>query len=132
MVWRGAAGCGSVGLGKAWCGLAGRGEAGLGGAGIASGMVRLGTARRGVEPPRRLFRRIPTGFGLRVILDTNHAMTPFTMEVDGELVDREQLTAWLDIAGRRIGLGDWRPQRSGHYGRFEVIGMANAGDETAL
>ena len=44
----------------------------------------------------------------------------FTVEVDDELVDREQLLAWLDIGGRRIGLGDWRPEKSGHYGRFEV------------
>ena len=44
----------------------------------------------------------------------------FTIEADDELVDREQLVTWLDIAGRRIGLGDWRPERSGHYGRFEV------------
>ena len=42
----------------------------------------------------------------------------FTVEVDHELVDREQLATWLDIAGRRIGLGDWRPEKSGHYGRF--------------
>ena len=44
----------------------------------------------------------------------------FTLEVDPELVDREQLSAWIDIAGRRVGLGDWRPDKSGHYGRFEA------------
>lgn len=44
----------------------------------------------------------------------------FTLEVDDELVDREQLDAWLDIAGRRVGLGDWRPTKSGNYGRFET------------
>ena len=42
----------------------------------------------------------------------------FTVECDDELVDERQLAVWLDIAGRRIGLGDWRPERSGHYGRF--------------
>ena len=47
----------------------------------------------------------------------------FTVEVDDELVDAEQLAAWLDIAGRRIGLGDWRPEKSGHYGRFETVGV---------
>ncbi len=30
----------------------------------------------------------------------------FTVEVDDELVDERQLASWLDIAGRRIGLGD--------------------------
>ena len=45
----------------------------------------------------------------------------FVVDTDTELVDAEQLASWLDIGGRRIGLGDWRPQRSGHYGRFETI-----------
>ena len=44
----------------------------------------------------------------------------FVLECDDELVDREQLDAWLDIAGRRIGLGDWRPEKSGNHGRFDV------------
>ena len=44
----------------------------------------------------------------------------FTIEVDPELCDKEQLLNWIDIAGRRIGLGDWRPEKSGHYGRFGV------------
>ncbi len=44
----------------------------------------------------------------------------FTVEVDDELVDQSQLGAWLDIAGRRIGLGDWRPEKSGSFGRFAI------------
>ena len=34
-------------------------------------------------------------------------------DVDPELVDKDQLTAWLATGGRRIGLGDWRPEKSG-------------------
>ena len=46
----------------------------------------------------------------------------FLVEVDKELVDKEQLGNWLDIAGRRIGIGDWRPGKSGGlYGRFETV-----------
>ena len=41
------------------------------------------------------------------------------LDCDDELVDAEKIAAWLDIAGRRIGLGDWRPEKSGVYGRFE-------------
>ena len=41
-------------------------------------------------------------------------------DVDPQQVDRDQLTAWLATGGRRVGLGDWRPQTSGHYGRFNV------------
>ena len=47
----------------------------------------------------------------------------FTVEVDSELVDQQQLATWLDIAGRRIGLCDWRPEKSGHYGRFETVAI---------
>lgn len=43
-----------------------------------------------------------------------------TLEVDDELVDQDQLESWLDIGGRRIGLGDWRPATSGSFGRFEL------------
>ncbi len=41
-------------------------------------------------------------------------------DVDPELVDKDKLTAWLALGGRRVGLGDWRPEKSGHYGRFDV------------
>lgn len=47
----------------------------------------------------------------------------FRLECDDELVDQEQLASWLDIGGRRIGLGDWRPEKSGHYGRFETVSI---------
>ena len=41
-------------------------------------------------------------------------------DVDEELVDQEKLTAWLALGGRRIGLGDWRPEKGGTFGRFDV------------
>ena len=44
----------------------------------------------------------------------------FVIDADDELVDTTQLMQWLDIGGRRMGLGDWRPEKSGQYGRFEV------------
>ena len=47
----------------------------------------------------------------------------FTVEADDELVDEAQLAAWLDIAGRRIGVGDWRPEKSGDFGRFETVSI---------
>ena len=42
----------------------------------------------------------------------------FEVDVDDELIDRNQLLEWLDIAGRQIGVGDWRPEKSGMFGRF--------------
>ena len=47
----------------------------------------------------------------------------FVIEVDEELVDLTQLGTWLDIAGRRVGVGDWRPDKSGHFGRFETAAI---------
>lgn len=41
-----------------------------------------------------------------------------TVDVDDELVDQTMLESWLDVAGRRIGLCDWRPEKSGQHGRF--------------
>ena len=40
--------------------------------------------------------------------------------VDPEQVDRDKLVAWLVTGGRRVGLGDWRPEKSGLFGRFDV------------
>ncbi len=50
-------------------------------------------------------------------------------DVDPELVDKDQLTAWLATGGRRIGLGDWRPEKSGHYGRFDVEKVIELSDD---
>ena len=44
----------------------------------------------------------------------------FRLDVDPQLVDEDHLEKWLEIGGRRIGLGDWRPEKSGKYGRFEL------------
>ena len=46
------------------------------------------------------------------------------IETDPELVDEEMIKHWLDIAGRRIGIGDWRPEKSGHYGRYEMTDIS--------
>ena len=52
---------------------------------------------------------------------------PWSVEIvldcDDKLFDREKLEAWFDIAGRRVGLGDWRPSKSGNYGRFTVASI---------
>ncbi|MYC36243.1 MAG: hypothetical protein F4X66_04945 [Chloroflexi bacterium] len=47
----------------------------------------------------------------------------FTLDLDDELVDQARLETWLDITGRRIGLGDWRPEKSGDHGRFETVSL---------
>ena len=52
----------------------------------------------------------------------------FTLDCDDELIDRERIERWLDIAGRRIGLGDWRPEKSGDHGRFETVSITADAD----
>lgn len=52
----------------------------------------------------------------------------FRVDIDPELVDEKKLASWLDIAGRRIGLGDWRPEKSGTFGRFETVSIEPIGD----
>lgn len=48
----------------------------------------------------------------------------FSVDVYEDLVDEAMLQQWLHTAGRRIGIGDWRPGKSGGvYGRFEVVGI---------
>ena len=49
----------------------------------------------------------------------------FWVDGDDELVSAEQLESWLDIGGRRIGLGDWRPEKSGQFGRFKMVSMVH-------
>lgn len=44
----------------------------------------------------------------------------FAVDCDEEQVDKQQLRSWLEIGGSRIGLGDWRPSKSGFHGRFET------------
>ena len=61
----------------------------------------------------------------RAKFDTPWSLT-FLIEVDKELIDEDRLRTWLDIAGRRLGLGDWRPQKSGFYGRFNIGSLEEA------
>ena len=50
----------------------------------------------------------------------------FIVDTDDELIDADQLLSWIDIAGRQIGLGDWRPEKSGVYGRFSTKNISEA------
>ena len=41
-------------------------------------------------------------------------------EHDPDVADFFNIKLWAEIAGTRIGLGDYRPQRGGLFGRFEA------------
>jgi len=41
-------------------------------------------------------------------------------EIDGQLLQIEDLLNLIDRAGFGVGIGEWRPEKGGEYGRFEV------------
>lgn len=42
------------------------------------------------------------------------------LEMDAALMDRSQLVVALGLAGRVIGIGDYRPEKGGGFGRFRL------------
>lgn len=46
--------------------------------------------------------------------------TTFTLDVDGSMFSPNLIRAVVDDAGKKIGLGDYRPARKGPFGRFVV------------
>lgn len=68
-----------------------------------------------------------TVVGTRPIFREWAAELPISYESD--LVDQETVVSIIAAAGRYIGLGDWRPsapKNPGKYGRFAVVGVAEA------
>lgn len=45
----------------------------------------------------------------------------FTLEIDTSMFTAQLVRQLLDDAGKRIGLGDFRPVRKGPFGRFVVV-----------
>lgn len=48
-------------------------------------------------------------------------MSTITLDVDPEAVSTEVLAEVVGLAGSRKGIGDWRPEKGGVHGRFEVV-----------
>ncbi len=46
--------------------------------------------------------------------------TTFTLQYDPTLLTAAQLRQVVDDAGSRVGLGDFRPEKKGMFGRFQV------------
>lgn len=53
----------------------------------------------------------------------------FTVDAEDDIVDISQLQQWLEIAGRRVGIGDWRPAKAGYYGRFKLTSLEEKGND---
>lgn len=52
------------------------------------------------------------------------AMT-FRLEIDDDLLPPDFINQLLSEGGRKVGLGDFRPERGGPFGRFIVTGWTN-------
>jgi len=73
--------------------------------------VKVGQSR--VNRSRALF---PPPWSCDAILDVAEME-----EAERTAVDADQIMRWMRAAGRTLGIGDWRPAKSGVYGRFRVV-----------
>lgn len=46
--------------------------------------------------------------------------TTFTLKYNAGLLSAEQIVNLFNVAGFGVGIGEWRPQKNGSYGRFHV------------
>ena len=58
---------------------------------------------------------------MRVRPEIERWATKVAFEVDDDFIREEQVIELLNIAGRMAGVLDWRPEKSGAHGRFEVL-----------
>lgn len=58
--------------------------------------------------------------------------TSFTLDVDGTMFSPALVRAVVDDAGKKVGLGDFRPARKGPFGRFVVSKWEVAKEEGQL
>jgi len=50
---------------------------------------------------------------------------PVTIKFNANAISAEQIANLLNTAGFAIGIGEWRPEKNGSYGRFHVGGEAD-------
>jgi hypothetical protein len=44
----------------------------------------------------------------------------FQLDIEEEEIDPSVIKEVLDYAGKRVGIGDFRPEKGGSFGRFHV------------
>jgi len=47
----------------------------------------------------------------------------FTVTYNAVMIDLQQLGVLFNAAGFGVGIGEWRPERNGQYGTFEVVSI---------
>jgi len=51
----------------------------------------------------------------------NEWQITFTLDIDDDTLTNETILSLLNYAGRYVGLGSFRPEHRGHFGRFSVV-----------
>ena len=76
------------------------------------------------EAQERFVDRRSVKVGTSRVIRTRAIFPEWSLEIaaehDPDVADLFNIRQWAEIAGTRIGLGDYRPQRGGLFGRFEA------------
>jgi len=69
--------------------------------------------------------RLETGVAdIRFRPQFTHWKSRITISFNGATIGKEQLLNMLNTAGFSVGIGEWRPERNGTMGRFQVAAKA--------
>ena len=95
--------------------------------GLAEAGAKFTFPRKGDKSPEALWESGEFVDRRRVVVQRNSIMRTrpkfrewtceFTLEVDENLCNLDEVRQWLETAGSRVGLGDYRPM----FGRFDVV-----------
>lgn len=55
----------------------------------------------------------------------------FNLEVDDSMFSPDFVRQLVEDAGRKVGLGDFRPDRKGPFGKFAIVGWGVGGEKAA-
>jgi hypothetical protein len=64
--------------------------------------------------------RVGMGTDLRYRPQWDEWAVTVEFEVDGDLLTPDDVATLVDRAGFGVGIGEWRPEKGGEFGRFEI------------
>ena len=68
---------------------------------------------------------VPVKVGTSKILRTRAIFRDWGAKIsligDTQFLGEDDIQRWLEYSGNYIGIGDWRPDKSGEYGRFRIV-----------